>query len=446
MEEPKNTALVKKRNNLEVALPAPPPSKRIKRPATVLDEDTYLNGLSHIIARDYFPGLVETEAKQELLDALDSKDDTWISSAQSRLHNVLAHNASHLRPTTLQQTPRNYVGDTPLAVSKTEAEKPDVSVNLKLSLGAYQAKYTSEDNESFNALLDKQNSKNRNQHAYLWNGNNIPSARLITYRDHVAKHIEQKTSTDLILAPEDTRPSMPIFKPTEPRNTLMFAPDSVEDILPTLAQDAERKSNAPPKSISAKNTRFEELRTQNQPVPQSPSLSAINEAVAGKDRYAPSIAPSVAPSETPRVAGYAFVDAEPTEEELRAVEATRVTDTATILAGLTKGASKDAAGSPFSMKEAGKREQLHHRLVDKAKAKGRIAELTGGGLGKTPTPKFKSAPAKGSLTPAAEKLLGTVNTPRTRGNGSGMRNFDLTPAGKKGGSKKDLHPGLTPKR
>ncbi|KAI5308549.1 hypothetical protein KEM55_005435, partial [Ascosphaera atra] len=70
-------------------MPPPPPPKRIKRPAQVLEEDKYTEALSHIIARDFFPGLLETEAQQEYLDALQSKDKAWIAKAGQQLEQVM---------------------------------------------------------------------------------------------------------------------------------------------------------------------------------------------------------------------------------------------------------------------------------------------------------------------------------------------------------------------
>ncbi|OAT13316.1 hypothetical protein BDBG_17784 [Blastomyces gilchristii SLH14081] len=64
-----------------LTMPPPPLPKRIKRPATVLDEDEYTDALSHIIARDFFPGLLETQTQREYLDALESRDREWIRRA-----------------------------------------------------------------------------------------------------------------------------------------------------------------------------------------------------------------------------------------------------------------------------------------------------------------------------------------------------------------------------
>src|ERR1700761_6971170 len=83
-----STALVHKRSATDL-MPPPPPPKRIKRPKEVLDEDVYIDSLSRIIARDFFPGLLESETQQEYLDALASKDHAWISNAGRRLQHVM---------------------------------------------------------------------------------------------------------------------------------------------------------------------------------------------------------------------------------------------------------------------------------------------------------------------------------------------------------------------
>ena len=68
-----SSALVRKRTDTDL-MPPPPQVKKIKRPKKVLDEDTYTEALSQIIARDFFPGLLQTEIQQEYLDALESKE------------------------------------------------------------------------------------------------------------------------------------------------------------------------------------------------------------------------------------------------------------------------------------------------------------------------------------------------------------------------------------
>jgi len=404
-------------------MPPPPPRKRIKRPAKVLDEDDYTDALSHIIARDFFPGLLETESKQEYLNALDSHDQEWISAAGKKLTEVMTpgpdgRKLRGRRGTSLTpasglfgrggETPKAWQGDTPMSVvsttsttTSTKSEKPEIDTNM--SLGAFQQKYTSEDNESFYKLLDKQNQKKSEMYAWMWNGNKIPAPRQIAHQkrerllaaNKSAEEAENGGKQLAVIESKDTRPAMPETWKSKPNNPFMFAPPSIEDTHQTIAQKSQETSLAPPKAVIYDNTRLSIPTTEDpSSIPPSPSLSAIKDAIAGRPRPTPSEA-SFTGASTPRVNGYAYVDSEepdpapPTPSPL--------------LLG-----TGDSTPNPFKLSESSKREALHHRMVDRV-AKGkrvgkREAEL------KTPVPRFASSPriARGGMTPAAQRLMGKV--------------------------------------
>src|ERR1700738_3397070 len=101
-EPPKSTAVVRRSVDNDLM---PPPPKRIKRPKNVIDEETYTDAISEIIARDFFPGLLETETQQEYLDALESRDGAWISSAGRRLQQIMTPGRRKGRRGTSIQTP-----------------------------------------------------------------------------------------------------------------------------------------------------------------------------------------------------------------------------------------------------------------------------------------------------------------------------------------------------
>ena len=236
------------------------------------------------------------------------------------------------------------------------------AIRTDLSLTAFQAKYTSEDNESFNALLDKQAEKKAAKYSWLTDGNKILSKRQIAYRtrqnrlleegDSQRRKLEKEIGTHdgqngndksgvLILRTsnnkeitvgsnmagmEDTRPAMPDIRPPPPRNSLMFPPDSVEDTHETVAQAAEAASKAGPKTVLYPNTRMMSATASTTATrPSSPTLSAIRDAVAGRPRLSASESGSVYGHDSgnntngdeeydnaaPRVNGYAFVDEEP---------------------------------------------------------------------------------------------------------------------------------------
>ncbi|MCJ1318382.1 hypothetical protein MMC15_003710 [Xylographa vitiligo] len=450
-------------------MPPPPPPKRIKRPAKVIDEDTYTEALSLIIARDFFPGLVEAESQQDYLNALDSQDSEWIESAGRKLTEVMTpgpdgrrirgrRGTSMTSMTGLHghggETPKGWGGDTPMSVvsttstATTQAEKPDVDTNLSLS--AFQQKYTSEDNESFYRLLDKQNLKKSEKYAWMWANNKIPAARQIAHRQREERLLAAKNADLLANGTKDTlaiedltsdsRKAMADSWPSQPENNLMFGPSSVEDTHQTVQQRAEELSRAAPKAVVYDNTRLPPPTTDSDPaaIPPSPSLSAVHDALAGHPRLSASEA-AFAGGETPRVNGYAFVDSAPSPSP------SEMTSSWGDLAPSSLLGTGDASPNPFKIKEGSRREALHHRMVDKV-AKGkrvarREAEL------KTPVavPRFASSPRVGKegLTPAAQKLLGRVGglspgvgergawegrTPRV---GSGLRG-EWTPGGEGG--------------
>ena len=415
-------------------MPPPLPPKRIKRPAKVIDEDTYTDALSHIIARDFFPGLVETESKQDYLDALDSHDDEWIAAAGRKLTEIMTPRPNGRRNrgrrgTSMTpmsglygigqgETPLAWQGDTPMSVMSSEStktaasSKPEVDTNMSLS--AFQAKYTSEDNESFYRLLDKQNLKKAEKYSWMWAGNKILAPRQIAHRQREARLLLQKAAqqtTDgknlLSIEPPDTRPAMPDAWPARPENALMFEPSSVQETTQTVQQAADSASRAPPKAVAYDNTRLPPPSSRTISPPPSPSLSDVQAALSRHPR--PSSTSSLNAPSTPRVAGYAFVDPSPTPE----ADAPLPNWGSTSLLG-----AGDANPNPFNIRETGRREALHFRMVDKvAKAKRATAGGRKDGLVSSPVPKFASSPRvgaltpagrMGALTPAGKKLAGTL--------------------------------------
>ncbi|KAI1736203.1 nuclear protein DGCR14 [Xylaria scruposa] len=431
-----STALVRKRDDLEL-MPPPPPPKRIKRPKKVIDEDSYTDALSHIIARDFFPGLLESETQQEYLDALDSQDPEWISNASRRLQHVMTPGRKRARRGTSlapgSQTPRGFVGDTPVSVSAESSaptraddhdDKPEIDTNMSLS--AFQSKYTSEDNESFYKLLDKQNSKRAEKYAWLWAGNKMPSKMQLAQKQVETRLLEAgKSLTDdgfgkkrerLAIKDKDDRPAQPDTWKSLPNNALMFAPDGIADAMETQVQVAEAASRAPPKAVNYQNTRLPvpQISSDIESVPPSPSLSAVRDAIAGRRRPDSEAATSTAAAggETPRVNGYAFVDDEEPEPEPEHAPPQIQID-------LGPG---DATPNPFVIKEQSHREALHHYMVDRISKSKRASSKLGatGKVDRTPVPRFPSSPrvTAGGLTPAAQRLWGKIGssasvTPRT---------------------------------
>ncbi|KAK5277902.1 hypothetical protein LTR20_007498 [Exophiala xenobiotica] len=468
-----STALIRRSSSQDVAAMPPPPFKRIKRPPKVLDEDEYTSALSDIIARDYFPGLLESQAQHEYLAALESGNDFWIAEAAHKLRDAAipaSHNGRRrtARNTRFNSTPvqNQNVADTPLGFTGSETpsgtsvagstfEDDSKAINTStLSLSAFQSKYTSEDNESFNALLDKQNIKRRQKHAHLWTQDQrIPSSRLIEYRtrEAEARLLTQDAQTSssstggkelvpMHTGATDSRPARPdAWKIKRPDNTFMFNAASVdEDGLQTVQEAKEKESKAGPKHVVLSNTRFPAMQYVDDPGPVPPSPSLNTEIITKRGRLASMMSSAdtdtnaglseadYAGGETPRVNGYAFVDEdEPgnTGPEINAAQPT--------YRDLLAGQVGDATPNPFRITDVRKREDLHFRMLEKQAKRKRekdrqtVRPLGGDNAGSTPA---------GNMTPAARRLMEKLGgrTP-TRGHESGaaareMRMWAPTPA------------------
>ena len=139
----------------------------------VLDEDEYTEALSHIIARDFFPSLVHLDATNNYLDALQTQDPGLIQASVRRLEDLQTPVSRRGRPwQTPSQTP--YAAgpmDTPLRTPRTErgeapAKRPRFDTDM--SLDAFQARYTSEDNSSFTQILEDENRKRKEKYGWAW--------------------------------------------------------------------------------------------------------------------------------------------------------------------------------------------------------------------------------------------------------------------------------------
>ncbi|KAI9151095.1 hypothetical protein H9P43_009710 [Blastocladiella emersonii ATCC 22665] len=120
------------------------------RNVTALDEDVYTEALSSIIERDFFPDLARLKAETAFVDALASRDPLRIDIAKRAL-DALEYDRDDTR--SVASTARTGV------------------VNTSLRLGAFQQRYTSEDNASFNDLLDEANRKLRAKLAWMFERN-----------------------------------------------------------------------------------------------------------------------------------------------------------------------------------------------------------------------------------------------------------------------------------
>jgi protein DGCR14 len=108
----------------------------------------YIDGISKIVKRDFFPDLDKLKKQNEFLDALNGNNVTEAHKIKFELSKM-----------------------TQMEVSVVASDhKPSSSMNTDMSLDSFQQKYTSEDNASFQQIVEKQNEINRKRHRSLYEG------------------------------------------------------------------------------------------------------------------------------------------------------------------------------------------------------------------------------------------------------------------------------------
>lgn len=168
-----------------------------KRAAVVLDEDTYVAAIERIIERDYFPTVPALRDRLDLLQAQRSGDPVLLRDVQLQILDRRRHRrgtaapgrgdgrsmsrtatpggASSFRfpsvatptPFDAEKTPSLFPQPTPTPSSSRD---DDPLFDDSLSLDQFMRRYTSEDNESFNRIMEKVNKKRRERYGHLLAG------------------------------------------------------------------------------------------------------------------------------------------------------------------------------------------------------------------------------------------------------------------------------------
>src|SRR5579859_1311543 len=193
-EIPLHTMALQKRSAETQLMPPPPPPKRLKRPPKQLSEEDYASALTTIIERDFYPQLPEMRNQSRYLDAVAEGNPVRIATAARRLlEGTPAHGAE--------------VGE-----EETEEERKErlLKEDVRgMKLDSFMAKYTSEDNESFNALLDEENEKRREKYAWKYHRNKMLSKQEFLIEQKRILLLEENGTTTAVVTGE---------KPTEDKD------------------------------------------------------------------------------------------------------------------------------------------------------------------------------------------------------------------------------------
>ncbi|NXS05472.1 ESS2 factor, partial [Oxylabes madagascariensis] len=208
----------------EVVSPAP------RHPKKILDEEAYIESLEKIIQRDFFPDVEKLRAQKDYLEAEENGDLEKMRQIAIKFGSSLSKSlrdtpAPYVTPATFE-TPEVHPGG--LAVgnkSKTgiktaeegEAEKDDK--DALPSLDTFLAKHTSEDNASFEQIMEVAKEKEKVKHAWLYSAEEEYTRR---QNENLALPSAEQQALENVKAGLDT------WEYTA-RNTLMYYPTGVPD-------------------------------------------------------------------------------------------------------------------------------------------------------------------------------------------------------------------------
>ncbi|EDW65926.1 splicing factor ESS-2 homolog [Drosophila virilis] len=281
--------------------PLPSSGERRKIKPKILTEERYIEEMSKIIQRDFFPDLERLRAQNDYLDAESRRDFLLMAEIRARYSLGRAYGNGSRRnsrnnamspatfetplstanacPTPLPQTPNSSSSSTKSSKSHSPAEGGGLdAIGRKMSLDSFLQHYTSEDNQSFQEIIETAELKLRQKYSVLYNHEQLSADQL--HQSLMLPSIEQQFEE-----PDPLR-KIQTWKYTN-MNSVMYVPDGVEETEQENVQQAERKQ-----AIRHNATR---LPTTSQPETQASNADGSVSANATGEE---------ASTGTPRIRGF----------------------------------------------------------------------------------------------------------------------------------------------
>ncbi|XP_062290730.1 splicing factor ESS-2 homolog [Scomber scombrus] len=385
-----------------VALRQQPEDEKEKQTRKVLDEEEYIESLEKIIQRDFFPDVTKLQAQMDYIDAEENGDlgrmrEISIQYGSSLTKSTPRSSAPYVTPASFE-TPVGRSGSPSSTRGTKDGElKDDEKEEKELPcLDRFLAKNTSEDNASFEQIMDLAKDKEKLKHSWLYEAE----------AEFKQRHEEQLALPSMEKAAlECTKAGLETWE-YKAKNALMYYPEGVKD------DDALFKK---PREVIHKNTRF-----TVDPFSKALNKSQIQQAAALNAQFKQGkVGPDgkeLIPHENPTVNGYGFERSPspaPGVAESPLMTWGEIESTPFRLDGSDTPYAERNHGPSFKIPEPGRRERLGIKMANEAAAKNRAKKQEA--LRKV-TENLASLTPKGlspALTPALQRLVNRTSSKYT---------------------------------
>ncbi|XP_019549158.3 splicing factor ESS-2 homolog [Aedes albopictus] len=389
--------------------PAVPKTKKEKK--IILNEETYLEEMAKIIQRDFFPDLKKLKAQNEYLDALASNDIVKLRQIFSK-YNSKSPLIREPSPATFE-TPlpsASLAPDEPPSVrsttSSTSSTKSSKSIADRHSLDSFLFNYTSEDNDSFQEIMEAADKKLRQKFAILYDAEGTSRANL--GKQLALPSIESQFD-------KKDKPKELDMWTYKNKNYIMYIPDGV-----ALSREEEIELANKKQEIEHGNTRL-----KANPFNENESKQAITEAAKSQAKCLPEKigvdGKLIEASLTPAVRGFSFVKSPspcPGVTDSPLFTWGEIEGTPFRLDGGDTPLHPASAGPSFRIAETSKRETIALQLAEKAaeQSRSKKAKAIEAARRNIASPMIRNTFDRlASMSPAARRLatnkLGFINTP-----------------------------------
>ncbi|XP_055611944.1 splicing factor ESS-2 homolog [Uranotaenia lowii] len=380
--------------------PAVPKTKREKK--VILNEEIYLEEMAKIIQRDFFPDLQKLKAQNEYLDALASNDIIKLRHIFSK-YNSKSPLIREPSPATFE-TPlpsASLAPDEPQSVrstASTSSTRSTKSIGDKHSLDSFLQRYTSEDNDSFQEIMEAADKKLRQKFSVLYEAESISKEGM--EKCLALPSIESQFG-------KNEKPKELNMWAYKNKNYIMYIPDGVQ-----LSREEEIEMANKKQEIEHGNTRLKENPFNDQESKQTITDAAKTNAKCLPEKIGVD-GKLIEASLTPAVRGFNFVKSPS--------PCPGVTDSPLFTWGEIEGTpfrldagdtplQPAAAGPSFRIAKTSKRETLALQLAEKAaeQSRSKKAKAIEAARRNIASPMIRNTYDRlASMSPAARRLAST---------------------------------------